>query len=694
MRNIALKTLTPDPDRKSISYSVCDIESAAGWINFLVIGLAWKVYAGFENLEQRKYEHFTALSEFCAFVFTEAHPHENIFAHFGGRYDFSFLLKEYYFTEDSYFIHDMIPRGSGILGFGVSTFTRESNITEKTKDKDILGKTSDGHFLIRTRTVNFRDSSAMMPFGLGSLTENFGVDHKKQDIDYEKITKVTPDLLEYLEYDCWGLYECIEKYFHWKMIKEAGAAFTVASQSLKVFRTFLKRDIQSLRPAADAFVRSSYFGGRVEIFKPFYELKGKNPMLRSYDVNSLYPFVMRNNCYPGSFKYETTRYLEHELGFYDVEVDVPDMYIPPLGLRYQGMESRLIFPTGRFRGVWSTLELNYARTLGVKILRVYRGMIFENLGNIFTDYIDYLYGIRKASKKESVDNVLCKLLMNSTYGRFGLNLTREQLVFDRGEVGITAHIEIPAHGNINSIIRLGTKAVELESSFANVAIPAWVTSAARTHMHKLYLQAPDDLFYTDTDCAKTTHKYASNQDDLGEMKLEYKSKLACYILPKTYMEDTLDPMFKVFLENGKISKDKTSMKVVMKGFDRKKISHFKPEDFTSALEGDMRRLRTVNPKKFAPLKSAIKKNEFLALLNESPRQIRTRYNKRRIFKRLYAHTYDTEPLHIKDGLITNLPKDAMTKWSMPEVESLIDAEREALNIIYLNNQKQLEEKEK
>jgi len=509
----------------------------------------------------------------------------------------------------------------------------------------------------------------MLPFGLASLTENFVVNHKKKEIDYEKITKVDDELLEYLEYDCWGLYEVIERYFRWDMIKRAGPAYTVASQALRVFRTFLKDEIPSLAPNIDAFVRSSYFGGRTEIFKPFFEQQKTNEMLKSYDVNSLYPAVMREFDYPGGFHFETYQYLPNKIGFYDVEVTVPEMYVPPLGMRFNNMEDKLIFPTGTFRGIWSTAELNYAMSIGCKINKVYKGAIFRNIGPLFKEYIEFLYAIRKKSSKASVDNVLCKLLMNSSYGRFGLNLEREQLYFDDGSEGLRPYMDIEIDEKGDDIIRLASKNVQLESSFSNVSIAAWVTSQARVWMHKLYMMSPESLYYTDTDSIKTTYSYPRNDDDLGRLKLEYKSKRACFILPKTYIEDTTAPMFKLYDDNGKERKDlKSSAKIVMKGFDKRKISKFTTDDFAAALEGDLRRLKTINPQKFATLRTAVRKNEFLALLAETPRQIRTRYTKRRIFKRAFAQVYDTEPLHIRDGDIMNLDKDILKKWKNVEFD--------------------------
>lgn len=565
---ITLRPVAKKSESDVFQFGVCDIESA-NWIDFLVIGYYSEVFDEDGYRRDEILENFENMSEFCDWIFEkDKQPHKIIFAHFGGKFDFQFILKDLYFRSDTYYIDSMIPRGSGLLCFSVSTMKWVINCS-KISPKQII-KTIGNRSLIKDRTIEFRDSSAFMPFSLASITENFGVEHKKQTIDYDQIKEVTPELLEYLEYDLKGLYQCIRKYYDWPVIKAAGHASTVASQALKVYQTFMPHPIPSLKEDDDHFVRSSYFGGRTEIFKPFFRQSDPYKLLKTYDVNSLYPYIMWQNEFPGAPAFETKFYLENRAGFYDVDVYVPEhLYIPPLGTVYdpQGW-GRFIFPTGTFRGKWSTIELNYAMTLGVKILKVHNGIIFKNSGPIFRDYIDYLYKLRKSSKKNSVDDILCKLLMNSLYGRFGLNTLREQIEFDYGQLGVEPHMEIPLDSQGREIIRLMKKEIILEESFNNVAIPAWVTSGGRIHMHKQYCQAPDEMFYTDTDSLFTTYEFEENEKKLGELKLEYKAKEACFLLPKTYLVDTLGPYWTGYDEKGKGFK--TSKKIVMKGFDKKK----------------------------------------------------------------------------------------------------------------------------
>lgn len=583
-------------------WAVCDIE-AHRWTEFKIIG--W--YNGEE------YEDFLRMDLFVDHIFSDSQEEDVIYAHFGGIYDFMFIIQQF-IQLGGYAIEDMIPRGSGLLCFSV--IQKESG-----------------------RKISFRDSSAFLPFGLANLTKSFGVTYVKQDFDFEKWDgSVTKKLREYLEYDCIGLYECIERYYEWPLIKKAGPASTMASQALKVFRLFLKEPIYSLRPRVEEFVRKSYFGGRTEIFRPEYS-GTKN--LYCYDVNSLYPFVMKDNEFPTNFSRWSNSYDPNALGFYEATVEVPkDMYLPPLPCVHEFKNSsKLIFPTGRFSGVFSTIELEYARSLGVKIISTGRGALFKNGGHIFKNYIETLYDMRleAKAKNDGVGDILTKLLMNSCYGRFGLNTDREKIVFDDAQIGFSPMADLIVERNGQPCrIRIGKEKSQIDNTFTNVAIAAWVTSLARIHMHKLMWDCKDELYYTDTDSVFTTKKMKTG-DSLGMLKEEYRCKKAVFLLPKTYVADDV-----LGLKDDK--GNDVFKKLAMKGFDKRKIQHFEYDDFFEALEGDLRHMRVVHDEKFAKFRTAAKKGNLTTLLPESQKQIKSAYDKRLVTRN--GKKWDSRPLHI------------------------------------------------
>jgi hypothetical protein len=303
----ALRPIHTDQSLKEQKdFYVCDIE-AYKWIKFRILG----VYGPNDF-----YQEFRCLRQFFNFLVEDGQD-KQIFAHFGGIYDFMFLMKQVVFDhDDSFEVTTIIPRGSGVLSFDViyrDTYTNE-----------------DGKELTTIVKLRFNDSSALLPFGLENLTKSFDVKHKKGKFDFEKWDgKVTQELRDYLKDDCRGLYEVLTRFYNWPLIARSGRASTIASQAMRVFRTLMSEEIPPITGAVDDFVRKAYFGGRTEIFKPYYD--DQKTTLKTYDVNSLYPFAMLAHEYPTQRDDREFYYNPKKMGFWHVDVEVPDMYVPPLG---------------------------------------------------------------------------------------------------------------------------------------------------------------------------------------------------------------------------------------------------------------------------------------------------------------------------------------------------------------------------
>lgn len=603
-------------------FYVCDIE-AYKWTKFRTIGF----YDG------SKFTEWRSLKDFFTFISSDDKD-KQIFAHFGGIYDFLFLIEWISKSdlENRFKLGTIVPRGSALLCFDVTyNYEYAKNDVKQVK-------------------LSFNDSSALLGFGLKSLTKSFKVEHEKQEFDFDKWDgKITPKLLSYLKDDCRGLYEVIERYRNWNLVKRAGHASTMASQALKIYRSFMTKEIYPLSKSADDFTRKAYFGGRTEIFKPYFDGEGKEK-LKNFDVNSLYPYTMLKNSYPIASSHFTNKYVDNKLGIYHVEVEVPeDMYIPVLGLISsvpsehrvkgkvvaRGVSPKYVFPTGRFSGYWTNSEIEYAKRLGVKIRKVHNGLIFIDGGLIFEKYINILYEMRLKAKQsgDSVTDIICKLLMNSLYGRFGMNPNKKNIVltdyFD-DSTGEKPWREFTKESGEK--LYLIEKEVELRS-FSNSAISCFVTSNSRVHMHQQFTKLKNKIWYTDTDSLFTTEKIEES-DKLGGLKLEYESNRACFILPKTYITEG------------------DSKKVTMKGFERKKIQHFTVEHFKSVLEGETGVLSIKTSAKFCRFKTALRKGEFLSMMGEQSRSVVSQYDKRRVIKTMNGD-YDTVPLHIENGKVVN-----------------------------------------
>lgn len=574
-----IKNLKPERSRP---YAVWDIETS-NWVTFVVGGIydgtVPKFFRDMEGLLNHLFDHYTSF---------------DLFAHFGGRFDHLFALKEA-LRQGNIEIEEMIPRGSSVFSFELWR---------------------------GEKSLRFFDSSALFPFSLRKLTSDFNVTHKKKEFDYDKIkpdmsAKDYSKLLEYLSSDLKGLYEALEKFWSWPLIAKSGKAKTLASQSVRVLQTTLQHSISPVYPDVDRHIRQAYLGGRVEIFRPYFKSKGEK--LFNYDVNSLYPHVMRENSYPDNFEAEVYEYVPKMHGIYEVVVTVPRMWLPPIGIIRKG---KYIFPVGRFKAFVTSAEIKYARKLGCTF-EIKRGWVFSNGGKIFKKFVDMLYKIRMESERGSADNTISKLLLNSAYGKMGQRRDRERIVFDDGSLGLRPLGEIRdvCLQVAGKTYRLMLEPIELDS-FSNVAIAAFVTANARIHMHKLMRECGRELYYTDTDSLFTTRKLPTS-DKLGALKLEATYQSACFLLPKTYIADE---------------------KIVMKGFEKKKLTEFTFDDFENALRGDFEGLKTTVSPKFATLKTAVRLGDLTVLTKATTRQIRSSYDKRKMKKKSNLSDWDTFPI--------------------------------------------------
>lgn len=641
-------------DRKIPEYSVFDIETN-NWKEFVVCG----------HYDGVNYKDYGSVLEFMLDVTEHDGPDLTIFAHNGGSFDFNFVLECVIKQEGRkhFFVENLLPRGASFLAVEV----RRIKYNEKGERKEC-------------RKIIFRDSLAMLPFSLKSLTTNFKTECAKGEWDHSQHKdRHDPKLLEYLKADCVGLYQVLQAYFNWPLIRECGVSFTVASQALKVFRSFLDERIMGCPTHGpdernpDKFVRKAYFGGRTEVFRPYFKATKPGEKISCWDINSLYPSVMRDFEYPTRFIGWRTQYDPKLMGFWEAEVEVPkDMYVPPLGTLIHidmdtkevehvadSSQGKFVFPAGRFSGVWSSIEIEYARSIGVKIHKIGKGAVFENGGYIFRHFIDELWEMRRNAPKDSVDSFICKLLLNSCYGRFGLNLDREQLVKDVGQLGIS---DVTAYefetGEIvdgKPVVERYVKMDKTIDSFTNVAIAAWVTAQARIRMHKHYMKVADKLFYTDTDSMFVIDDGTmESSKNLGEFKYEYSATEACFLLPKTYALAGITGLGDL---HGKIIETKE----VIKGINKEAIKAKKPnvKDFFNLLEGDMRRahkipipMEFIIAEKFSKVRTAMRKGTFLDVSKKCVKKVNARYDKREIYVDKDGQ-YNTRPIFIKNNKAIN-----------------------------------------
>jgi len=205
-------------------------------------------------------------------------------------------------------------------------------------------------------------------------------------------------------------------------------------------------------------------------------------------------------------------------------------------------------------------ELKNALNFGYKF-EVLRGYLFDR-GYIFKDYVDSLYKLRLSYPKSDPLNYTCKILLNSLYGRFGMNddfylieiLDQEELLeIESGDYNIS---EIKPLKGINKADKFlvsysnpESKTLTLmdgnrETHNTNISIAAAVTAYSRIHMSQFKNNSLlPNLYYTDTDSlyfdGPLPDSFISSTE-LGLLKLEGVYDSSVFLAPKVYALENQD----------------------------------------------------------------------------------------------------------------------------------------------------------
>ncbi len=283
--------------------------------------------------------------------------------------------------------------------------------------------------------------------------------------------------------------------------------------------------------------RESYRGARTECFF-IGDLEYANYYI--LDVNSLYPFVMRNNVYPVKYKEISYQITQNTLrDFLKTKSVTARVLIETDEPVYAVRRGRTIFPVGRFWVTLTSPELLYALENN-HIIKIDDVVIYEQ-ANIFKSYVERFYKLRQEFKSANIAEYedLCKKMLNSLYGKFGQKADvwkkigdcpdepdRVEIVFQHGVRGVK---------QIRYLLGEIYELIGYEESYNSFpAIAAHVTGFARMHLYKLMKQAGEgNYFYCDTDSLIVNELGLQNLENqldektLGYLKIEDTVNTVC-----------------------------------------------------------------------------------------------------------------------------------------------------------------------
>jgi DNA polymerase elongation subunit (family B) len=373
-----------------------------------------------------------------------------------------------------------------------------------------------------------------------------------------KLWNMKDETIKYCNIDCISLYQIISKFNEliFNLFKINLHKYpTLTSLSFAIFRAhFMKEEtIPQLSGQIAKDIRMSYTGGACDMYIPKAE---KDTTIYAYDVNSLYPSVMRNNAMPiGNptfFKGDIRKIDFKAFGFFFCNITAPENLLHPIIQTHVKTNNgiRTIAPLGQWTDMIFSAEMDNAIELGYKF-EILWGYTFEK-ANIFKEFVDTFYNIRLQYPKTDLMNYVAKLILNSVYGRMGMNDSFAEITIFANK-DLYQKFENEHSSDIIDIIELGEQILvkhrsnktdaktmldnASETHNTNIAIASAITGYARIHMSQFKNNPDFNLFYTDTDSVyidkPLSEEYVSNKE-LGKMKLENICKKAIFLSPKVY----------------------------------------------------------------------------------------------------------------------------------------------------------------
>lgn len=284
-----------------------------------------------------------------------------------------------------------------------------------------------------------------------------------------------------------------------------GFAHTLAGQALRAYRhRFMPIKILiDNKVEATEVSRDAYYGGRTECFR-IGEIRETTYLL---DVNSMYPFVMKEHRYPhhiqGFRRKASVSTLATLLDKYAITATVTLNTPEPCYPLRNG--PKLLFPVGEFTTHLSSPEISYALKQGHIVSA--RNVAVYRQADLFSEFVTYFYNQRGEATKagNKTDALLYKVLMNSLYGKFGQSgivwEDEEQTDDIKADSWITYNLdtgEKTKYRQLGGLVQSQVRERESRESFP--AIAAHVTAHARMLLWSLIKQAGrENVYYCDTD---------------------------------------------------------------------------------------------------------------------------------------------------------------------------------------------------
>ena len=405
----------------------------------------------------------------------------------------------------------------------------------------------------RVNKVTIYDSLKILNMSVDRVAKGFNLPIQKLELDYTKYREVghvlTNEEVEYIKNDVGIMAMALDI-----MFKEGLDKMTIGSDALAYYKE-LNTKFSYLFPIQpydiDMDIRKSYKGGFTYLNPIYKEIEVNDGIV--LDVNSLYPSVMMYELLPFGnpifFEGKYEKDILHPLYIQTISCmfEVKDGFIPTIQIK-----NSLSFIPNQYltssNGDIVTLVLTsvdlelFLKHYNVTELVYHNGWKFRGMTGLFTSYINYWSEKKIQSKKDGNSAIyqISKLMLNSLYGKFGLNpnVRGKYPILEDGVIKykmydreIRDSIYLPVATFITSYARRKT-----------------ITTSQTIRDYSLKKYGKDYYIYSDTDSIHMLNmseeelKSFIEVDDykLGAWKLESTFVKAKFIRQKCYIEQSED----------------------------------------------------------------------------------------------------------------------------------------------------------
>lgn len=421
--------------------------------------------------------------------------------------------------------------------------------------------------------IEFRDSLKLLPFKLVEIGPAFNTKHRKLKMKYKggmyAGCSITEEQKAYIINDILCPKEALEAFLT-EIDKVKSPPLTIGQWALSTFKHSMTKEeyknffpnLKDIKldvnyygsPDVDSYIRKSYMGGWCYADERYTGIV--NSTTKVYDVNSLYPSMMRdhNNPMPVGepvMVKDITKLKEFPKDCYyfirfRCQFELKDGYLPFVQLKhdlhYRSNENLKYSKWDRNGSLMRnyTPEMTLSKTLFNLFIQCYKvwdleildAAVFNVEYGLFDGYVDHFMAmkIKASEEKNHVKRQTSKLALNNLYGKFGRNPENAFRVpkLKDNELEVLYDLDI---GEDNKPVY--------------IPIASAITSYARRFTVRAAVQNIDYFRYSDTDsvhlvCPKNYKPKGMTIDDvkLSCWKEESVQEHSIFVRQKTYMEWT------------------------------------------------------------------------------------------------------------------------------------------------------------